>query len=78
MKTLYIEAIIERMKDKNPSLTDLRFIEFAEKEVLAIKQAAQHLRAGDKCPDCGGSGFMVKIDNRKVSCVYCNGTGICV
>lgn len=38
--------------------------------------ALQQMRAGDKCLNCGGSGFMVKIDNRKVSCVYCNGTGI--
>ena len=34
-------------------------------------------RAGDKCPACAGSGYITKIDNRKVSCSACVGTGIC-
>jgi len=49
----------------------------AESEIAVLKEAAQQLRASDKCPDCGGSGFMVKIDSRKVTCLYCDGTGIC-
>ncbi len=54
------------------------FAERVRELIKAYEQnAAQQSVQADKCPDCGGSGFMVKIDNRKVSCSYCDGTGIC-
>lgn len=65
--------------EKNPSINNYQsrwreLRDLLEKQAL---NASQHRVQSDKCPDCGGSGFMVKIDNRKVSCSYCDGTGIC-
>jgi len=72
----YVEDAISDDLELTCSVCEVKFrIVIVPLNTLITQQNTQQRSAGDKCHDCDGSGFMVKNDNRRVSCSYCNGTG---